>query len=111
MMTKKGIAFLIICLFFTAVITSACGDSGKNMPTDNSAYYYILAQQNTGSDSTPNQTETSEESPTPDQTETATPLPTVTETMPAPEVTETMPAPTVTVTGTPVPVVTETMFH
>ena len=43
-MFKKN-ALLILCLFFVAVLTSACGGGGsKNTPTDNSALYFLLAQ-------------------------------------------------------------------
>ena len=40
-MIKKNFAFLLICLFFVAVITSACGGS-KTTPADNSAFYYLF---------------------------------------------------------------------
>ena len=44
-MIKKNIGYLIACLFFVAIIVSACGGDGKTLPPDNSSLYYLLAQQ------------------------------------------------------------------
>lgn len=76
-MIKKKFAFLAICLFFLAIITSACGSGGKTTPPDNSAFYYLLAQQNTNNNEQERQNESiPDPSPTSDLNQTPNPEPT-----------------------------------
>ena len=45
-MIKKNIGYLIACLFFVAIIVSACGGDGKTLPPDNSSLYYSIMSKN-----------------------------------------------------------------
>ena len=50
---RKRTLLLILCLCLVAIITTACGGGKTAIPSENSAFYYLLAQQNANNNQPP----------------------------------------------------------